>query len=204
MSHHPLFSALALATTTLAAPAFAQQTAPLATETGTVVEQKIPRIDVGLGGGINNPAGIYGVEANFRIIDHVSVGVAAGNGAWGLRLSPLARVYPFGASKLGAFVEGGLSLNLGSSIKTTVNGQVVSQVDQLLTPVVDAAVGWRFQISKYGWIALRAGYGIKLGGDNNYRVAVGPEQLDSITQFAVNVSQPGGLMAGLAGGVTFL
>ncbi len=218
MSRHTLLSALTLLASVCAVPALAQEivepapAAPAATPApapasqaeATVEDRRIPRLDLGLGGGINNPAGIYGVEASYRLLDYVSAGVAAGNGAWGFRISPLVRAYPFGASRVGLFAEGGVSLNLGSAIETKVNGQLVQRVDQLFTPVVDMAVGYRFQISRYGWLALRAGYGLKLGGNDNYRVSQGPTQLDLITQGVVDLAQPGGIMAGIAGGVTFL
>src|SRR5690606_12874897 len=98
-----------------AAPALAQDTAPAVTFRE---EKAIPRIDLGVTGGINNPGGIYGLEGSYRILDHLSVGVAGGNGAWGLRLSPLVRAYPFGASNYGLFVETGASFNLGGSFES--------------------------------------------------------------------------------------
>jgi hypothetical protein len=172
--------------------------------TPAVLEFQGPaRWDIGLSGGFNNPAGVYGVETSFRFIDHLSVGAAAGNGAWGIRVSPLARVYPLGASRLGLFLEGGASFNLGGTADLKTNGQVVQQAEMRFTPVVDAALGYRFSLGRHGWIALRAGYGIKLGGNDNYGV-VGGGAVNPLLGTVLELAQPGGFMGGLSAGFSIL
>lgn len=120
-------------------------------------EHRIPRLDLGLSTGWNNPGGIWGGEADFRVLGKLSIGIEGGQGAWGLRITP--------------------------------------QV--LLTPVVNLCIGYRFQLGRWGWIAARAGGGGRLR-DDNYKVR--GEALYGF--YFGELYQPGGLIAGLAGGIS--
>lgn len=166
------------------------------------VPTPVPRLDLGVSGGINNPAGIYGVEGDFRIDDRFSAGLGFGKGAWGLRITPQARLYPFTIHEAGLFLETGVSLNTGGSMDLRVNGQVAQTVDMYVTPTANIAVGWRQQVGRYFWWSARAGWQQRLYNSNHAVRGGGP--IDSNMQGMVNLSNPGGLSLGLSGGFTLL
>ena len=114
----PFLRSTVIALALAGGPALAQDTAPASkapaeTEPATPALPEMPRLDIGTSTGLNNPAGMYGIETDFRLLDRVSVGILGGNGAWGIRLTPQARLYPFGVSRAGLFLEAGMSLNFG-------------------------------------------------------------------------------------------
>jgi hypothetical protein len=72
----------------------------------------------------------------------------------------------------------------------------------LLTPVANGALGYRFSLGQRGWLALRAGYGIRLRQDN---VQVrGGGDLNPLLAVPIGLSQPGGVLIGLSGGFSIL
>jgi hypothetical protein len=164
--------------------------------------EQMHRLDVGVTLGFNNPGGIYGGEADFRLVDRFSVGLAAGQGAWGLRITPQVRLYPFRITNAGLFLESGLSLNLGGKATTTVNGSVVQEADMALTPVANVSLGYRFSPYSWGWSALRVGYGFRLKGDN-YTLR-DDSILDPLMETLLAASQPGGFLIGVSGGFSAL
>lgn len=166
------------------------------------VDSRIPRLDIGGSVGINNPAGIYGIETDYRFLDRVSAGLSGGSGAWGPRISGGARVYPFAIQNAGLFLEAGLSLNVGGSTSLTVNDETVQEVDMLLTPTANTAIGYRAQFKDFGWTALKLGYGLRLRQEN-IRVRDGSE-LNPLLDAALSLSQPGGFLVALSGGFSIL
>ncbi len=167
-----------------------------------VAKASLPRLDVGASFGLNNPAGIYGLEGDFRIVDHFSAGVGLGMGAWGFRVTPQVRVYPFGINTVGLFVEAGVSVNTGGPADLTVNGEVLQTVERDVTPTANLGLGYRGKITRHGWWGLRAGWQHRFAQDN-YRSTDGQPVnvlLDGATQF----TQPGGLMLGVSGGFSIL
>jgi hypothetical protein len=185
-----LSSLLALAAL-FATPASAQ-------EVQNETERTYRLLDLGVSTGWNNPAGYEGVEADFRVLDYVSVGLGAGNAMWGFRLTPQARVYPFGISRAGLFLEAGLSLNTGGSAEVTTNG-ATQTADLLLTPAANVALGYRWQFGKWVSMALRAGWSFSLRNDN---VAVrGGGDIDPALKLVTDASSPGGPIVGLTAGV---
>src|SRR5687767_2072136 len=58
---------------------------------------RAPRLDVGGSFGLNNPAGIFGLELDWRTpVQRLSLGFAVGNASWGWRFGPQLRLYPIG------------------------------------------------------------------------------------------------------------
>jgi hypothetical protein len=162
----------------------------------------VHRLDVGVSSGFNNPGGIYGVEADFRLIDRISVGLAAGSGAWGMRITPQARLYPFGISSAGLFLESGLSLNLGGKATATSNGEVIQEADMAFAPVVNLSLGYRVGIRQWGWWAIRFGYGFRLN-DSSYTLR-DSTALDPLLETVLSASKPGGFLLGVSGGFSAL
>lgn len=166
---------------------------------------QIPHFDLGGTFGYNNPGGFYGLETDYRFTEWSSFGVAGGQGLWGFRLTPSARVYPFGASNVGLFLEGGVSLNFGSTaiFNTSINGVENQQiVRQGLIPAANLSVGLRRQFLTYFWSAVKLGYQWNLRKDA-YSVEDG-SQLNELSRGVMDFSQPGGLIVGLSAGVAFL
>ncbi len=174
----------------------------LAQEPDTQLPESKHRLDLGLSTGWNGPAGTEGVEADFRVIDHLSIGLGAGSAAWGLRFTPQVRAYPFGINRAGLFLEAGLALNTGGSTALTVNGQVAQTADLLFTPAANAALGYRFSFGKWVWMALRAGWSVSLRS-NNVSVRGGGE-LDPALKLVTDALSPGGPILGLTAGVALL
>ncbi len=191
-------AALLASSLMLALPAAAE--AP--TAVATVSDPTLPRLDIGGTTGINNPGGFYGAEAQYRLVDQLALGVAGGSGAWGPRVTPEVRYYPFGASRVGFFLESGLSFNFGGRSDLKVNGVVTESANLLMTPVVNAALGYRFSFGQRGWLALRVGYGFSLRSDNVTTDTGAPPS--SLLKVGIDLSQPGGLMAGLSAGFSIL
>lgn len=185
---------LALVTLTAGAIASAQ----------TVKGPGHPRFDIAVSGGINNPAGIIGLESDLRFSPFFSVGVAGGIGTWGPRLSPQFRVYPFGADwwNLGVFVETGLSVNLGGQAEITDGSPVL--VVKAPTPALNISMGLRRHFGERLFGIVRAGWGVApRAAATNYTV-VGGATLSPAAQAVLNGSQPDGVILGASFGYSFL
>jgi hypothetical protein len=173
---------------------------------GHAAEPKAPRwspdgdpaypLDVGGSFGWNSPGGLRGFELDYRVFDHVSLGTGLGEGLWGLRITPHARIYPLGIQRAGLFLEGGVSFNSGDfpwTEKVTLEGVEITRNP---TRVANAALGYRFVIQKRGWLAVRAGWGFALTPDA-YSAAA---PLSDAATRAMRISQPGGVILGISGG----
>src|SRR4051812_11160914 len=148
------------------------------------------RFDIAVSGGINNPAGVIGLESDLRFTPFFSVGVAGGIGTWGPRLSPQFRVYPFGADwgNLGVFVETGLSVNLGG--RAEVSDGSTFLVTRAPTPALNISMGLRRHFGERLFGMVRAGWGVAPGlAATNYTV-VGGATLSPAAQAVLNGSQP--------------
>jgi hypothetical protein len=170
-----------------------------------IEEKSTKRMDLGVSGGWNNPGGVVGVEGEFRLNDYVGVGGGAGIGAWGARLTPQARLYPLGASARGVpiFIELGLAMNTGGKATFTENGTSYN-VQQSLTPTVNGSFGMRKDIWTSAFVVFRVGYALSLSSPlTNYSVENGAT-LPTLSQAALTVAQPGGLILGAALGWSFL
>jgi hypothetical protein len=162
------------------APEEAQETQETQeTQEAQTQDPAFPRLDLGLASGFNSPSGTIGLETNFRLVDYVGVGVVGGAGAWGWRITPQVRFYPFGVSSVGLFLEGGLSLNLGGIVYTNPYSETDATVLDL-TPTLTTALGYRFPFrNNKAWGLLRVGYAFRLNRDNIHAVDGGPANPDS-------------------------
>jgi hypothetical protein len=163
------------------------------------------RWDIAVSGGINNPAGIIGLESDLRFTPFFSVGVAGGIGTWGPRLSPQFRVYPFGADwwNLGVFVETGLSVNLGGQAEIA-DGSTTTLVVRTPTPALNISVGLRRHFGERLFGIVRAGWGVAPRGVATNYTVVGGTPLSPTAQAVLNGSQPGGVLLGASFGYSFL
>ena len=162
------------------------------------VERPYRLLDLGATGGFTNPGGIIGAEADFRLFTgYLSAGISGGQGAWGVRVSPHVRVYPFGLDVAGLFVEGAFSMNFGGMTETKVNGAVVERAERLVTPVLHVGGGWRQTLNSFTWLLFRVGWGFRFTDDNfRYQVGTGDAGLASV----LALSEPGGFSIGLSAG----
>lgn len=163
------------------------------------------RWDIAVSGGVNNPAGVIGLESDLRFTPFFSVGVAGGIGTWGPRMSPQFRVYPFGADwrNLGVFVETGLSVNLGGQAEIG-DGSTTNLVVRAPTPAVNISMGLRRHFGEHLFGIVRAGWGVapRLVA-TNYTV-VGGAPLSPTAQAVLNGLRPGGVILGASFGYSFL
>lgn len=164
-------------------------------------EVRIPRLDIGGSFGLNNPGGVTGFEGDFRLLDSASLGLAAGSGAWGYRLTPQARLYPVGVAR-GLFLEAGWSLNFGSRLELRLPAGEKHLIDRLAVPVVNASLGYRWVIKGRGFVAARLGWGVVFRRTLYLLRSEG--ELDPLFTQAMRLSAPGGLILGVAGGFSVL
>jgi hypothetical protein len=155
-------------------------------------------LDLGVTGGFNNPGGIIGAEADFRIFNaYLSGGLSGGQGAWGPRVSAHVRAYPFGLDLAGFFAEAAFSMNFGGIQDNKLNGEVVERAEKLVTPVVHVGAGWRQTLNRFTWLLVRVGYGFRFTNDN-IRYQIGGS--DGLLGATLALSQPGGFSIGLSAG----
>jgi len=195
----------------MSAPSFMPRARVLALVTlaaGTVASAqtvKGHRWDIAVSGGINNPAGVIGLESDLRFTPFFSVGVAGGVGTWGPRLSPQFRVYPFGADwlNLGVFVETGLSVSLGGQVEIG-DGRTTNLVARTPTAALNVSMGLRRHFGEHLFGMVRAGWEVAPRvAATNYTV-VGGATLSPAAQAVLNGSQPGGVILGASFGYSFL
>jgi len=163
------------------------------------------RWDIAVSGGINNPAGVVGLEADLRFTPFFSVGVAGGVGTWGPRLSPQFRVYPFGSDwwNLGVFVETGLSVSLGGQVEIG-DGRTTNLVARNPTAALNVSMGLRRHFGERLFGLVRAGWEVApRQAATNYTV-VGGATLSPAAQAVLNGTQPGGVILGASFGYSFL
>lgn len=155
-------------------------------------------LDLGVTGGFNNPGGIIGAQADFRLLtSYLSAGLSGGTGAWGVRVSPHVRAYPFGLDVAGLFVEGAFCLNFGGVTETKVNGVVLERAERLVTPVLHVGAGWRQTLNSFTWLLFRVGWGFRFTDDNfRFQLGNGDGGLGAV----LALSQPGGFSIGLSAG----
>ncbi|WP_147443595.1 hypothetical protein [Corallococcus sicarius] len=156
-------------------------------------------LDLGVALGFNSPSGIFGGELEYRVAPWLGLNVSGGTGAWGLRVGPLVRLYPFGEVSTSPFVEAGTSFNLGGEATTEINGGEVRYTDMLMTPVATAAIGLRQAMGPM-YLGLRVGWGFRLREDN-WTVRDGGQQ-DFLTRAALDLSQHGGFLTSITLGMS--
>lgn len=178
--------------------------------TGREVESEAPRrrrgghtnLDLGLALGFNSPSGIFGGELEFRVAPILGLNLSAGAGAWGLRVGPLARLYPLGEVRTSPFLEAGMSFNMGGTSTTTLSFGGESEVyttEKHMTPVATLAVGMRQAMGPM-YLGLRAGWGFRLSEDNwNTTGGRDPNFLDALD---IAATQHGGFLCSVTLGAS--
>ena len=155
-------------------------------------------LDLGATGGFNNPGGIIGAEADFRLFTgSLSAGLSGGTGVGGVRVSPHVRAYPFGVDVAGLFAEAAVSMNFGGTTETKINGQMLERAERLVTPVIHVGAGWRQTLNSFTYLLFRVGWGFRFT-DDNYRYTIGNG--DAGLGALLALSEPGGFSIGLSAG----
>jgi hypothetical protein len=160
----------------------------------------LPRVNIAASLGYNSPAGIAGIEADYRIARYFSAGLAGGYGLWGLRISPTVKLeIPFD-SKMGIFFEGALAINTGGSGYTETNG-VREEFKQGIVPAASIAFGGR--VKRWGpfWTGAKVGVNFALRKDA-YEVMGGGTGSD-VTRTLLEAAYPGGILVSWMGGAAF-
>lgn len=163
------------------------------------------RLDIGGSLGLNNAGGFgavpgFGLVADVRLFKGLSLGAGVGGGLGGIRLTAHSRLYPLGVAN-GLFLQGSVAANSGRSIRFEDGAQPVD-VELLQATTANAALGYRFDMGRRGWIVLEAGWAFRLD-ERGYRTS-GTRELTDVEQSVVRFSQAGGLLLGLSGGFSVL
>jgi hypothetical protein len=162
----------------------------------------LPAFAIGLGTGINNYTAIFGLSANLRIYNKLSLQGGIGIGGWGNK-------YSIGI-KYNYYYDGGWSYGFGYSVcpgenNIKANLQVTSGTTQQVTlnyltaSTVNLKVGRSWRIGQKNTFYMEYGYAIPIQS-NPWKVTDN-SVLSSTSISALKLIQPGGLIIGL--GFTF-
>jgi len=158
------------------------------------------RLDVTATGGLNTPAGYVGGRIDINPFGYVGLSFAAGYSSWGPRVSPGARVYPFGLDLLGLYAELDAYVSLGEGATVSLAGQDV-KVQLKSTLSIAPMVGYRQQLLKWLVADVFLGWGFRLASENVARDDGQP--VDQALLDKVEGRQPQGFIAGVSVGASF-
>lgn len=184
-------------------PPQAPPRAPVPAEPSPPPDLQSPSFDLGVTAGFNNPGGIVGGTLEHRLVDFFALGLAGGPGLWGFRLTPSARLYPFGVHRTALFLEGGLAFNFGGAIPETVtrpSGVTRTVIQQELEPAAHLALGLRRAWLRYFFTSVEIGWQFNLRPGAFHAVDNGP--LDGFATASMLLSQPGGFLIGVSAGIS--
>jgi hypothetical protein len=162
-------------------------------------------LNISVTAGVDNPGGLVGLEADYRVFRYeafaATAGLAGGIGMWGPRISPTVKAEWQFDDTIAVFLQGALSLNLGGNGYVSVNGNR-QDFTMNLTPAMSFAFGGRKQWFWRFWTGALVGANMSLA-QNNYTI-VGGGAATPETMLILNAAQPGGLLVALTAGVSLL
>ncbi|MCC6336524.1 MAG: hypothetical protein IT380_21370 [Myxococcales bacterium] len=158
------------------------------------------RLDVVATGGLSTPAGYVGARVGLNPFSYVGLTFAAGYSSWGARVSPGARVYPFGLDLLGLYGELDAFVSLGQGAAVVLAGQDVA-VQLKSTLSVAPMLGYRQQLLKWLVAEVYLGWAFRLASENVSRDDGQP--VDKALLDSLEGRQPQGFIAGVALGASF-
>jgi hypothetical protein len=159
-----------------------------------------PKLYVGPSLGIEQPAGLIGLNIDVPVAEQFSLGAGAGLSSWGFKGYAEARLY-FGQCNRGWAIGSGFTHNTGLSNFTTTlptvrNGDRPVNMDLKPTTNLFVAVYHFFNLGKNGnRLYIDMGYSVRLT-DDNYVINDG-STLTADGEDVMRVLAPGGLMIGL-------
>jgi hypothetical protein len=158
------------------------------------------RLDVVATGGLSTPAGYVGARIGVNPFNYVGLTFAAGSSSWGARVSPGARVYPFGLDLLGLYGELSAFVSLGQGARVVLAGREVA-VQLKSTLSVAPMLGYRQQLLRWLVAEVYLGWAFRLASENVSRDDGQP--VDRALLDTVESRQPQGFIAGVALGTSF-
>jgi hypothetical protein len=162
----------------------------------------LPRLYVGASLGYNSPAGIAGVEADYRIARHLSAGLASGYGLWGLRISPTVKLELPLNPAVGVFLEGALAINTGGSGHSEENG--MREEFQLgVVPAASISLGGRARRWGSFWTGGKVGYNFALRSKDSAYDVMGGGLGSQLTREVLDLAYPGGFLVSWMAGAAF-
>ncbi|MFP2911459.1 hypothetical protein ACLESD_41825 [Pyxidicoccus sp. 3LFB2] len=164
------------------------------------------RLDIGGSFGFNNAGGGgfvtgFGLAADLRLVDYLSVGAGVGGGLWGPRFTAHSRIYPLSVSR-SFFLQGALAYNLGHDSYFDEDDRDEVRISRASVSTANASLGYRQDLGSRGWLAFEAGWAFRLG-PAEYSATGRRELTDSEVQ-VLRFSRPGGLVLGISGGFSVL
>ncbi|QSQ23976.1 hypothetical protein JY651_03060 [Pyxidicoccus parkwayensis] len=200
-------SALLFALLTLSTLAHAGENRPSGSP-GSVLDTPAygHRLDLGGSVGLNNAGGMgyftgFGLVADLRLVDFLSVGAGVGGGMWGPRLTSHARVYPLGISRA-VFLQGALAYNVGTRSWLDEMVDVNEHVIRSDVTTANASLGYRKDLGSRGWLTFEAGWAFRLNAAR-YR-PTGSHEFTQSEKEELRFARPGGLVLGISGGFSVL
>jgi hypothetical protein len=168
-------------------------------------------LSLGLTTGYNGPGGFVGGSVLLRPLQGLGLGVAAGLGQWGARISPEARL-GFGSGPLWLYALAGLSFNTGRThvLSNATDGGPFT-IDGAFTSDWFLGGGARGSLSIFyleahlGWMGRIAGNNAANSLNYTWRESPGNEaQLPASIFDTVSRLAPGGFMIAATAGIQFL
>jgi hypothetical protein len=164
------------------------------------------RLDLGGNFGIDIAGGIglfngFGVAADLRLVDFLSVGAGVRRGLWGPRFTVHSRVYPLGVSR-SLFLQGALAHHLGRRSWFGEENGVDVRVIRPAATTANATLGYRKDLGSRGWLAFEAGWAFRLD-PARYHTS-GERELTNTEEQALRFARPGGVVLGISGGFSVL
>lgn len=164
------------------------------------------RLDVGGSFGINNAGGMgllngFGLTADLRLVDQLSVGAGIGRGLWGPRFTVHSRVYPLGISR-SVFFQGALAYNLGMRPWFDEAIRKEARIDRDAVTTANASLGYRQDLGTRGWLAFEAGWAFRLNAARYH--LLGRSVLTDDAKEDLRFARPGGVVLGVSGGFSVL
>lgn len=162
-------------------------------------ESTSKKVFIGPSFGTNNPTGLIGFKADFRIKDHWLLGGGAGLGGWGYKLGFTAQ-YLFKKEMRGFGLGTGLTYTTGGAndLKITENkpsgySQEVSIKQKPCSTILLTGSNY-FKMGKKNRFYLQYGFSIALNRDQ-FDV-YSNTTIEDETQAIINILSPGGILFG--------
>lgn len=165
--------------------------------------EPVPSVFLGVASGINNYSGLAGVGMEALVMPSLSLFGQAGLGSWGTKIGGGFRYYPaqipFGSAwGIGYSIASGLidfeaELEVENPTRTYF---VLLDLHRVGTLNIDYS--YNFRVGRMNKISFHAGYAIRLGGSNHYKVKTPGIKLSQSSEQVMRILQPGGLLLGLS------
>ena len=154
--------------------------------------------------GINSNTGVFGIQIEQKIAEHLAVYMGAGMGTWGTKVTVGTRYYfthPLGSAFSFSLTNASGELSSKDNLKVIENGQEVKKVIYYnAKPISLINFSWLkyWQMGKKSRFNIEVGYCISLSPtpELNYSLKDATVQLTDQSKQTIAMRQPGGVLIG--------